>query len=506
VTSPPADPPPVAAPDLEADVAVVGYGPVGALAALLLGQAGLTCVVVDRRVGVHQLPRAVAADDEVLRILAAAGLEETVAGMVAVPGAVFLGRDGREVLRVDFDGAPNGQPGLALFRQPELEAALRAGVARLPGVRTVLGRAVVGLRQAAGAVTLALDDGTLLRAPFVVGADGANSTVRDLVGVGVRGPRKAQRWLVVDVRTDEDPPAPARVTYSCDPRLSLVHMPVPGGRRLELLLALGAAEPDVDALLAAHLDGVRGELERVATYEYRVRRARRWRAGRVLLAGDAAHTMPPFAGQGLAAGLRDVVDLGWRLPLVVRGVAGPRLLDDYERERRPHVARMTRLSRVAGAVLTTRSEGGAGARDRLLRTATRVPAVREWFASGGPRPRQALRSRGPAAALRPSGRPLGLLPYVGPDLDRLLAHGPALVSAGARPRLAAYERGLWEAVGGSVLVVADLEPTLGPDRVALVRPDRHVVALVAPARAGRALERFARRLGGQVLSASIQAR
>jgi 3-(3-hydroxy-phenyl)propionate hydroxylase len=499
----------VAAPDLVADVAVVGYGPVGALAALLLGQAGLTCVVVDRRVAVHRLPRAVAADDEVLRILSAAGLGATVAAMVPVPGAVFLGRDGREVLRVDFDGAPNGQPGLALFRQPELEAALRAEVGRLPGVRTVLGRAVVGLRQIAGAVTLTLDDGTLLRAPYVVGVDGARSTVRDLVGVGVRGPREAQRWLVVDVRTDEDAPGPARVTYSCDPGLSLVHMPVPGGRRLELLLAPGTAEPDVDALLAAHLGGVRGEVERVATYEYRIRTARRWRAGRVLLAGDAAHTMPPFAGQGLAAGLRDVVDLGWRLPLVVRGVADPRLLDDYERERRPHFARMTRLSRVAGAVLTTRSEGGAAARDRLLRAATRVPAVDAWFASGGPRPRQALRFRGPAGALVPPGRPLGLLPHVGPDVDRLLAHAPALVSARVPPRLTGRQQALWEALGGRVLVLPDLEPALGAGRVALVRPDRQVVALVAPARAGRAVERFARRLRAQVPSpaaASIHAR
>lgn len=485
----------MAAPDLVADVAVVGYGPVGALAALLLGQAGLTIVVVDRRVAVHQLPRAVAADDEVLRILAAAGLGATVAGMVAVPGALFLGRDGRELLRVDFDGAANGQPGLALFRQPQLEAALRAEVAGLPGVRPLLGRAVVGLRQDGAAVTLTLDDGRRVRAPFVVAADGARSTVRDLVGVRVHGPREAQRWLVVDVRTDEHPPAPPRVTYSCEPGRSLVHMPVPGGRRLELLLAPGTDEPDVDALFAAHLDGVRAQVERVATYEYRVRTARRWRVGGVLLAGDAAHTMPPFAGQGLAAGLRDVVDLGWRLPLVVRGVAGPRLLDGYERERRPHVARMTRLSRVAGAVLTTSSEGGAAARDRLVRAATQVPGVEGWLASGGPRPRQALRSWRSAGVSR--GRPLGLLPSAGPDVDRLLAQGSALVSAGTSPALTGSQRALWEALGGRMLVLPELEPAVGPGRVALVRPDWQVVALVAPAGAGRAVERFAQRLGAQ---------
>lgn len=509
---------PVDAGLIEADVAVVGYGPVGALTALLLGRAGLSCVVLDRRAPVHQLPRAVAADDEVLRILAAAGLGETVATMVVVPGAVFLGRDGREVLRVDFDGTSNGQPGLALFRQPELEAALRARVAALPGVRPVLGRAVAGLEQRAGAVTLTLDDGTLVRAPLVVAADGANSTVRDLVGVTSRGPRAAQRWLVVDVRTDEARPVPSRVTYHCDPRLSLVHMPVPGGRRLEFLLAHEAPEPDVGTLLAPHLDGVRAEVERVATYEYRVRTASRWRVGRVLLAGDAAHTMPPFAGQGLAAGLRDAVDLGWRLPLVARATAGLRLLDGYERERRPHVARMTRLSRLAGAVLTTPSEAGAVVRDRVLRTATRAPGVGAWLASGGPRPRQVLGRPGPSRALsaygRPLGllpppRPLGLLPQARPDLDRLLAHRPALLSAGDEPVLTPRQRALWEAYGGTVLVVADLATVLGPGRVALVRPDRQVVALVPSRAAGRAVDRFVHALGGQDPSgpaASIHAR
>ncbi len=284
--------------------------------------------------------------------------------------------------------------------------------------------------------------------------------------------------------------------------------------------------PDVDALLAPHLTGARAQVERAVVYEYRVRRARRWRAGRVLLAGDAAHTMPPFAGQGLAAGLRDVADLAWRLPLVIRGLAAPALLDGYERERGLHVTRMTRLSRLAGAVLTTRSDTGAGARDAALSAATRAPVLGAWLRSGGPRPRQVLTARSTYRGAGRSGRrlrPRGQLPAVdvsrpgapgGEPLDGRLDGRFTLLGLGGDPTaaLTADERARWAALGGQALavvpaggavpagvpvVVEDADGALlrlGRGRVAVVRPDRQVLALVGPAAARRVVRRVARHL------------
>lgn len=348
------------------DVLVVGCGPVGAVLAARLGAAGCSVLVVEREPEVFGLPRAVAADGEVVELL-----ERTVpgvtAGFVRDPGVRFLGADRRELGRLDLP--------LALYSQPVLEPRLRAHLAGLPGVDVRLGSRLRGFDQDDAGVTADVD-GSPVRAAWLVGCDGASSSVRRLLGVPLRGREAPHRWLVCDV---EGPPLPGRdvVTYTCDPAMPQVDMPVPGGHRFEWLLRSGPVPPAAP-LVTRDAPGGGQRVVREVEYRFAARRAARWRVGRVLLAGDAAHTMPPFAGQGLGAGLRDAWALGALLP---RGEP-----DRYEALRVPHLRRATALSRVLGALVQTGSPRAAAVRDVWLRGAFAAPGVGPWLRRGGPRP------------------------------------------------------------------------------------------------------------------------
>jgi len=348
------------------DVLVVGCGPVGAVLAARLGAAGCSVLVVDRERAPYGLPRAVAADDEVQELLArtAPGLLD---GALADVPVRFLGARGQCVGQLRFPAGPSGRPGLVLFSQPALDTRLRNHLASLPTVEMRLGVALRGHAQDGRGVTAELDDGSRVRAGWLVGCEGARSSVRTAEGLGWRG-RDLRRWLVVDV--EGAVPGGDAFTYRCNPSGPSVDMPLPGGHRWEWLLDDGAPVP-APALPA----GVR--VVRSVVYRYGARRATAWRSGRVLLAGDAAHTMPPFAGQGLGAGVRDAWALGALLPTG--------RVDRYEALRAPHVAAMTRLSLLLGAVLETRSVPMARARDAVLDRAFRAPAVGPWLSRGGPR-------------------------------------------------------------------------------------------------------------------------
>ena len=346
------------------DVVVVGCGPVGAVLAARLSAAGLDVLVVERAPEVHPLPRAVAADDEVQELLSRVAPGALDDAVMDVP-VRFLGARGQHVGELRFPPGVSGRPGLALFHQPTLEARLRA---QLGGVEMRLGTSLAGWAQDAMGVSVLLSDGGCVRSRWLIGCDGAWSSVRRSAGIGWRG-RDLRRWLVVDVAGEVESDG---FTYRCDPARPAVDMPLPGGHRWEWLLADGERAFDPRPLLPA---GV--EVVRCVEYRYGARRASTWRQGRVLLAGDAAHTMPPFAGQGLGAGVRDAWALGALLP------AGR--VAEYEPLRAPHVRAMTRLSLFLGAVLETGSVPAAAGRDGLLGLAFRAPGLGPWLGRGGPR-------------------------------------------------------------------------------------------------------------------------
>ena len=349
------------------DVLVAGCGPVGAVLAARLGAHGLRTLVVERTTDVHPLPRAVAADDEVQEVLARVAPGLLDGALLDVP-VRFLGARGQAVGALRFPAGVGGRPGLAMFHQPTLEARLRAHVATLPSVEVRLGTELARWAQDATGVSAVLGHGERVRAAWLVGCDGAGSAVRAAAGVPWRG-RDLRRWLVVDVAGEV---AAEGFTYRCDPARPSVDMPLPGGHRWEWLLRRGEQAFDPRPRLPPDV-----EVVRQVVYRYGARRAQRWRAGRVLLAGDAAHTMPPFAGQGLGAGVRDA----WALAaLLARGE-----IDRYEPLRAPHVAAMTRLSLFLGAVLETGSVPAAAVRDAVLAGAFRAPGLGAWLGRGGPR-------------------------------------------------------------------------------------------------------------------------
>jgi 3-(3-hydroxy-phenyl)propionate hydroxylase len=361
------------------------------------------------------------------------------------------------------------------------------------------------VRQSADRAFVELATGRVLQARYVVGCDGASSGVREAIGVPYTGATAHAPWLVVDVETD----APLRhlpyFSYICDPARPAVSMPLPGGHRWEWMVLPGedaaalAAPDSVRALLRADVDPDQVRVVRSAVYAYHARMAASWRQGRVLLAGDAAHCMPPFAGQGFGAGVRDAAALSWRLDEVLRGRCGPELLSGYERERRPHVQSMTRLALLAGRVVQPTAPAPAAAARSLLRVLDRTPGVRGAFRTGRARPAPRLPSSGlphgarvrRAGSVLPNPRVRTLAGRVR-RLDDLLEDGWGLLAAGTDPRGGLPDRFLeWLRVRPvavlSVVPPGGLRRTARLDCDAVEDLDGTLIRLLARAPAGAVL-------------------
>lgn len=514
------------------DVLIVGAGPVGVVLARLLGAAGVRVLLVDREDGVMRIPRAIALDDDGGRVLQAVGDYARVRhGMPRIERVRMISPRVGDLFSYDANCWRNANPMVLMFRQPELEDALREGLARLPSVTLRTGTTLEAFTDGADGIEATLtSDGRRerVRARYLVGCDGARSTVRKQIGVEMLGSTYEKDWLVVDVRRD---PTPNReVHFLCDPARPGVTMPAPdGGRRWEFMLgedddrATITSPETLARLLAPWGDVARMEVERAAVYTFHARVAEHLQQGRVFLAGDAAHLTPPFAGQGLMAGLRDVHNLAWKLAAVIRGQAGEALLETYEEERLPNARTMVRMAQLMGEIIMARDAARCAFRDQVLRRAGRLPGIRDLLSSLEVKPRTAIprglvSGRSAVRAWQRSAAQAGdLLPQttiVLPDgrstlLDDHIGYRWALVGIGCDPArfLRRDQQAGWSLLGtcialddpASATTLRDLEGTLAasyPEGTCLLaRPDRHLYAVVPASSLERTIDVLARRLG-----------
>jgi 2-polyprenyl-6-methoxyphenol hydroxylase-like FAD-dependent oxidoreductase len=375
------------------DVAVVGYGPTGEMLAILLGQLGYRVGVFERWFGVYDLPRAVHFDDEVGRIFQAAGVREEVLAITdPVPDFYeWRNREGQVLLKIDWarDGL-NGWPTANFFTQPELQRVLDRRVRALAGVEVLSGWElqsvedrgdhvdfVAGRGQRGPSGTrVATDETRQLTTRYLIGADGANSTVRQKIGSEFHDLGFVPfDWLIVDVIPRDRERIWSPMNWQlCDPvRPTTIVSGGPHRRRWEFMRLPGESIDELNTVATAWrlleawgITPQTAQLERHAVYRFMARYAESWRRGRILLAGDAAHLMPPFAGQGMCNGLRDVTNLTWKLDLILRGVAPDGLLDSYQSERLDHVRQWIEFSAALGEVICVLDEEKAAARDARM--------------------------------------------------------------------------------------------------------------------------------------------
>jgi 3-(3-hydroxy-phenyl)propionate hydroxylase len=375
------------------DIAIVGCGPVGALAANLLGRAGLSILVIERESELHPLPRAVHIDHEMMRLFQAAGVIDQVAPLMrATDGHLHVGADCGAIRYMGTVGQPRpfGWANDYFFYQPELEAQLRQGFSQLGTVELRTGVSVESLEQDGNGVTLTVRQGqeaqTNLRAQWVIACDGARSVVRKLLEVSLDDLDFHEPWLVVDAAVQGPVRFPALTgvppdvdlqrlsVMMCDPTRPATIVPGRGDhRRWEFMLLPGESDeammqPEMVArLVSPWLAGVPHQIVRAATYRFHGLIAERWQVGRVFLAGDAAHQTPPFFGQGMCHGLRDIANLAWKLDLVVKGAAPPALLETYQPERDPHVRAVISAAVTAGRYICILDPDEARTRDQAMR-------------------------------------------------------------------------------------------------------------------------------------------
>jgi len=507
-------------------IIVVGAGPTGLTLAGFLARYGCEVLLVERNPQTVQEPRAVSIDDESLRTMQSVGVvNELIPNIVLGYGSHYFSPAGSRFLTVKPTTLEYGYPRRNAFRQPLLEQVLRDNLARYPNATASFETELLEFSQTADAVTVRVQRAGAveeLTCDYLVGCDGSRSFVRQKLGIDLHGSTFRERWLILDLEATTDPTRDTKVF--CNPARPCLSLPGPRGtRRFEFMLREGEADADVlapdnvAALLRLYSTDDRAVLRRKVVYTFHARMADRWRSGRVFLAGDAAHLMPPFAGQGMNSGVRDAHNLAWKLAAVVAGRLGERLLDSYETERRHHATAMTQLAINMGRVMMPRNRVQAFAVQTFFRALALYPAARSYFAEMKYKPKPRF-DRGfllphPQAKQSLIGRlfpqPLVMSAAGLALLDDALGDGFALVAPPGTPprllasinaddtrlnlrRVAVLDKEDAASVEAPLIAARDLRGELAqrlagqPRGLYLLRPDRYVAAFFPAASADTA--------------------
>ncbi|MBB4008458.1 bifunctional 3-(3-hydroxy-phenyl)propionate/3-hydroxycinnamic acid hydroxylase MhpA [Allorhizobium taibaishanense] len=468
------------------DVLIIGYGPAGAVAAAMFGAKGHSTLVIDRMTGIYEKPRAIAIDHEILRHFDNMGIAEEVLPFVApFTASQHFGAKGQLIRRIDMvpEPYPLGYTPSMVFTQPPVEQVLRRHAEGLDGVTVELGTELIDIADMGNQVVATLrnaDGGTRnVAAKYALGCDGASSTVRQLCGITLEDLIFDEPWLVIDVQVNDSSLSklPQTSAQFCDPARPTSFIIGPNNhRRWEIMLLPGEDAREMEKpenvwkLLAPWLTPDDGELWRAASYRFHALVADTWRRGRTLIAGDAAHQQPPFIGQGMCQGLRDVSNIVWKLDRVLKGQSSDSLLDSYTVERKRHVQTLTGKIKAIGQMICERDPLLAAERDARV------------LAEGGGKPptitRQEIVPPLEAGLIGAEGTPArGLLfpqPAIVKDgsavlLDRLIGHGWRLLLDGRKVSTQQAQTLKGAVEGVAVHVIA--APNSAAEEAALVEKD-----------------------------------
>ena len=463
----------------DCDVLIAGGGPTGVTLAVLLARRGVKVIVAEKEADIYPLPRAAHIDHEGMRILQEAGVAEAVMKTARRANRYdFLNAKGEVLLR--FEGAgqigPGGWPAANMIHQPSVEAELRRALAAQPTAELHNCWELTRFTDDGAGITatIATPEGERnIRARYLVGADGARSPVRKAAGIAFEDLNFEEPWLVVDVLVDDFSKLPTENLQICNPARPTTCVLMGEGRhRWEFMILPGetAEQVSADAFIEQLLEpwNVKGavRLERKAVYTFRARIAERWRQGHVLLAGDAAHQTPPFAGQGMCSGLRDAANLAWKLAAAVKGEADDALLDSYQPERAPNLRATIDMAIMMGKTVCITNRWSAWLRDLKFKLARKLGKLPDGPPAYPPISAGRIMAGTPGAG---SYFPQAIAAD-GTRLDEVLGLGHALITRTDldAPRLAPFARQI-----GHWLDKHQAEAVL-------VRPDRHVFGTGAP--------------------------